>query len=124
MPSAILTDGATFTCPHSGTGSVASGLSISALADVFIIGGHKAILAGATISGFTAASGCSFTNPSTGNPQPCISFTLPAPSGKSVLVKGQPVYTAVDAVTIALAPSQGNALPGLTVNEPQMLVSA
>ena len=53
MASAILTDGATFTCKHGGSGTVASGLSISALADVFIIGGHKAILAGATISGFT-----------------------------------------------------------------------
>jgi hypothetical protein len=124
MPAAILTDGATFSCPHGGSGSVSSGLSISALADVFVIGGHKAILAGATISGFTTASGCGFTNPSTGNPQPCISFTLPAPSGKSVLVKGQPVYTAADAATIALAPSQGNTLPGLTASEPQTLVSA
>ena len=124
MPSAILTDGATFTCRHQGTGTVASGLSISALADVLVIGGHKAILAGATISGFTAASGCSFTNPATGNPQPCMKFTLPPPSGTAVLVKGQPVYTLADAATIALAPSQGNALPGLTVREPQTLVSA
>jgi hypothetical protein len=123
MPSAILTDGATFTCKHGGTGTVASGLSISALADVFVIGGHKPILAGATISGFTVASGCSFTNPG-GTAQPCISFTLPPPSGKSVLVKGQPVYTVADAATIALAPSQGNTFPGLTVSEPQTLVSA
>jgi hypothetical protein len=124
MPAAILTDGATFTCLHGGTGSVASGLSISALADVFVIGGHKPILAGATISGFTVASGCSFKNLTSGAPQPCMSFTLPAPSGKSVLVKGQPVYTAADAAAIALAPSQGNALPGLTVSEPQTVVSA
>jgi hypothetical protein len=124
MPSAILTDGATFTCPHHGKGTVASGLSISALADVLVIGGHKAILAGAAISGFTAALGCNFTNLATGNPQPCMGFTLPPPSGQAVLVNGQPVYTMADAATIALAPSQGNFVPGLTVSEPQTLVSA
>ena len=53
-----------------------------------------------------------------------MSFTLPPPSEKSVLVKGQPVYTAADAAAIALAPSQGNLVPGLTVSEPQTLVSA
>jgi hypothetical protein len=122
MPSAILTDGATFSCPHKGTGTVATGISISALAADVTIGGHKPILAGATITGFTAASGCIYNV--SGVSTPCIGFSLPAPSGQTLTISGQPVYTAADAAAIALVPSTGNAQPGLTISEPQTLVTA
>jgi hypothetical protein len=122
MPSAILTDGATFTCPHQGTGTVATGISISALATEFTIGGHKPILAGARITGFTAASGCTFTL--AGVSTPCIGFSLPPPSEQTLTIGGQPVYTVADATAIALVPSTGNAQPGLTIKEPQTLVTA
>jgi hypothetical protein len=122
MPSAILTDGATFTCPHGGTGSVTTLISISALAQTLTIGGHKPILAGATVTGFTAASGCIFGTPP--GSQPCIGFTLPAPLEQTLTIGGQAVYTAADAAAIALAPSTGNGQPGLTISEPQNLVTA
>jgi hypothetical protein len=122
VPSAILTDGATFTCPHKGTGTVASGISISALADVVTIGGHKPILAGATITGFTAASGCTFGSPP--GSQPCMGFQLPPPSEQTLTIGGQAAYTAADASAIALAPSTGNSQPGLTISESQTLVTA
>ena len=122
MPSAILTDGATFMCPHGGTGTVTSGISISALGTSMTIGGHKPILAGATITGFTAASGCNFVV--AGVSTPCVGFSLPPPSEQSVTIGGQPVYTAADAATLALAPSTGNGFPGLKINETQTLVSA
>jgi len=122
MPSPILTDGATFTCPHGGTGTVASGISISALAAHVTIRGHKPILAGASITGFTQASGCAFGTPP--GSQPCVGFTLPSPSELTLTISGQPVYTAVDAAAIALAPSTGNSQPGLSISEPQSLVTA
>jgi hypothetical protein len=124
MPSPILTDGATFTCPHGGTGTTASGISISPsnLATTVTIGGKKPILAGATITGFTLASGCSFQV--SGVSTPCVGFTLPPPSELSVTIDGKPVYTAADAGTIAGAPSTGNAVPGLKINETQTLVTA
>jgi hypothetical protein len=122
MPSVILTDGATFSCPHHGTGTVATGISISALAANVTIGGHKPILAGATITGFTAASGCIFGSPP--GSQPCVGFTLPSPSEQTLTIGGQPVYTAADAVAIGLAKSSGNQQPGLTISEPQTLVTA
>lgn len=122
MLSAVLTDGATFTCPHKGTGTVASGISISALADEVTIGGHKPILAGATITGFTAASGCTFTV--AGASTPCLGFSLPPPTNQTVTIGGQVVYTAADASAIALVPSSGNSQPGLTISEPQTLVTA
>jgi hypothetical protein len=123
MPSAILTDGATFTCHHGGTGTVASGIiSISALAENVTIGGHKPILAGASITGFTLASGCTFQV--SGASTPCVGFTLTAPSEQTLTIGGQPVYTAADAAAIALAPSTGNSIPGLTISEPQTLVTA
>jgi hypothetical protein len=122
MPSAILTDGATFTCPHGGTGTIATGISISAVAADVTIAGHKPILADAIIAGFTPASGCGFML--AGVPAPCIGFVLPAPSEQIVTIGGQPVYTAADATTIALAPSTGNGIPGLKFSEPQTLVTA
>jgi hypothetical protein len=121
MPSQILTDGATFTCPHGGAGTVASGIvSISSLADNVTISGHKPILNGAMISGFTTASGCQ----PPGSAPPCGSFSLPPPSGQSLTIGGVAVYTAADAATIALVPSAGNGTPGLTISEPQELVTA
>ncbi len=122
MPSAILTDGATFTCKHGGTGTVASGISISALAESVTIGGHKPILAGASITGFTAALGCTWQV--SGTPTPCVGFNLPAPSEQTLTIGGQAVYTAADAAAIAFVPSTGNGLPGLTISEPQTLVTA
>jgi hypothetical protein len=123
MPSAILTDGATFTCSHGGTGTVASGIfSISALAQNVTIGGHKPILAGASISGFTLASGCGFMV--LGVSTPCMGFTLLAPSEQTLTIGGQAVYTAADAAAIALVPSTGNLVPGLSISEPQSLMSA
>jgi hypothetical protein len=122
MPSPVLTDGATFTCPHGGTGTTASGISISALATNVTIGGHKPILAGATITGFTAAVGCTFQI--SGVPTPCVGFSLPPPSGIALASSGQAAYTAADAATIALAPSTGNAIPGLQISESQTLVLA
>jgi hypothetical protein len=122
MSSVILTDGATFTCPHHGTGTVATGISISALAEEFTIGGHKPILAGATITGFTALSGCTFML--AGVSTPCVGFSLPPPSEQTLTIGGQPVYTAADAAAIALVPSTGNAQVGLTISESQTLVTA
>jgi hypothetical protein len=122
MPSVILTDGATFTCKHGGTGTVATGISISNLAEKVTISGHKPILAGATITGFTAASGCTFGTPP--GSQPCVGFSLPPPSEQSLTIGGVAVYTAADASTIAIAPSTGNGIPGLTISEPQDLVTA
>lgn len=122
MPSPILTDGATFTCPHHGTGTVATGISISALAEELTIGGHKPILAGASITGFTAASGCTFMV--AGASTPCVGFALPPPSEETLTIGGQPVYTAADLSAVALVPSTGNVKPGLTISEPQALVSA
>jgi hypothetical protein len=117
MPSAVLTDGATFTCAHHGTGTVTTGIVVLPLASDFTIGGHKPILAGASVTGFSAASGCTF-------PQPCVGFTLPPPSEQTLTIAGQPVYTAADAAAIALVPSSGNGQPGLTISEPQTLVTA
>jgi hypothetical protein len=122
MPSPILTDGATFTCPHGGTGTVQQGISISALAQHVTIGGHKPILSGASITGFTVSLGCSFMLGTT--PAPCVGFSLPPPSGNAFADGGQAVYTAADAATIALAPSTGNSIPGLTISEPQSLMLA
>jgi hypothetical protein len=126
MPSPILTDGATFTCQHGGTGTVANGIiSISAVAASVTIGGHKPILAGATISGFTVAAGCNFKNPAPpNNPQPCLSFLLPAPSERTLTIGGQAVYTATDAAMIASVQSTGNLVPGLSISEPQSLATA
>jgi hypothetical protein len=122
MPSAILTDGATFACPHGGTGTTATGISISALAINVTIGNRKPILAGALITGFTPASGCAFML--AGAPAPCVGFALPPPSGQTVTIGNQPVYTAADATTIAAVPSIGNGIPGLTISEHQTLVTA
>lgn len=126
MPSPILTDGATFTCPHGGTGTVATGISISALAEELTIGGHKPILVGASIAGFTALSGCAFTVVVAGVPTstPCVGFALPPPSEQTLTIGGQPVYTAADLTAIASVPSTGNAQIGLKINEPQTLVTA
>jgi hypothetical protein len=122
MPSAILTDGATFTCQHGGTGTVANGIiSISAVAASVTIGGHKPILAGATIS-FTPASGCTF--PPGGPPNPCSAFSLPAPSEQTLTIGGHSVYTAADAAAIALISNIGNGQPGLRISETQTLVTA
>jgi hypothetical protein len=120
MPSPILTDGATFTCAHKGVASVATGLSISSLASNVTIAGHKPILAGATVSGLFA--GCVYTDAK--GPKPCASFSLPPPSGSTVTIGGQTVYAAADATTIALAPEAGNGQPGLSISEPQTLVTA
>jgi hypothetical protein len=122
MPSTILTDGATFTCAHHGTGTVATGIVISALAADVTIGGHKPILAGATISATPFFAGCIFAD--THGPNPCTRFTLPAPSEQTLTIGGKPVYTAADATAIAAAPSSGNGQPGLTISEPQTLVTA
>jgi hypothetical protein len=122
MPSPILTDGATFSCPHGGTGTTKTGVTITALATDVTIGGQKPILAGATITGFTLALGCSFQI--SGVSTPCIGFSLPPPSGQTVTIDGQPVYTAADAGSIAAIPSTGNAVPGLSISEPQSLVTA
>lgn len=122
MPSAILTDGATFTCAHGGTGTVTSGIaSVSPVATNVTIGGHKPILAGATVS-LTPASGCSWAPG--GVATPCSAFSLPPPSEQTLTVTGQPVYTSADAAAIALVPSASNAQVGLTISEPQTLVTA
>jgi hypothetical protein len=124
MPSAILTDGATFSCKHGGTGTVESGIiSISAVAPSFTVGGHKPILAGATIS-FTPASGCTFPPLPGGPPNPCSAFSLPTPSEQTLTIDGHSVYTAADAAAIALVSNIGNSQPGLTISEPQSLVTA
>jgi hypothetical protein len=122
VPSPILTDGATFACPHGGTGTIATGISISALAEQLTIEGHKPILAGATIAGFTPVLGCAFNV--SGTPTPCVGFSLPPPSEQTITIGGQPVYTAADLAAIALVPSTGNAIPGLKISEPQVLVTA
>jgi len=119
MPSAILTDGATFTCGHKGSGTVASGITISSLAQNVTIGGHKPILAGATISG--VFKGC--TNPANAG-GPCTSFTLQTPSEQSFTIGGQSVYTAADAAVVALVPDNVNHQPGLTISETQELMTA
>lgn len=122
MPSPVLTDGATFTCKHGGTGTAASGISISSLAENVTIGGHKPILAGAVITGFTQAMGCTWAPG--GVSTPCVGFALPPPSEQSLMIGGAPVYTANDASSIATIPSLGNGVPGLSVSEPQTLVNA
>jgi hypothetical protein len=122
MPAPVLTSNASFTCPHGGTGTTATGLTISALATNVTINGHPPILAGAIIGGFTPALGCTFQI--SGAPAPCTGFILPPPSGAAFTIGGQPVYTAADAAAIALIPSTGNATPGLKVNESQTLVLA
>jgi hypothetical protein len=122
VPSPILTDGATFTCFHGGTGTIATGISISAVAQEVTIDGHKPILAGASITGFTLALGCIFNV--SGVSTPCAGFVLPPPSTQAITIGGKPVYTAADLVAIALVPSTGNAIPGLKISEPQSLVSA
>ena len=122
MPSPILTDGATFKCPHGGTGTTASGISVAPLATNVTINGKKPILAGATVLGFTPATGCTFQI--SGSPAPCVGFTLPPPSEQTLTINGQTVYTAADAGAIAAAPSTGNGIPGLTITEPQTLVTA
>ncbi len=121
MPSPILTDGATFTCAHGGTGTAVTGISISSLAENVTIGGHKPILAGATISG--VFKGCTYPAISGGGP-PCSSFTLQAPLEDSFTIEGQGIYTTSDAATIALVPDNANKQPGLTISEPQTLVTA
>jgi hypothetical protein len=122
MPSPILTDGATFKCPHGGTGTTKTGISITALATDVTIGGQKPILAGAMITGFTPASGCTFQI--SGSPAPCVGFSLPPPSEQTLTIGSQPVYTAADAGTIAGVPSTGNGIPGLSISEPQTLATA
>ena len=122
MPSPVLTDGATFTCPHGGTGTAASGLTIAPLGMVVTINGHRPILAGATVLGFTPALGCTFQV--AGAATPCVGFSLPPPSGHGMTVGGQPVYTTADASMIALAVSTGNAQPGLKVSELQTILAA
>lgn len=120
MASPILTDGATFTCPHGGSGTVASGISISALASQVTIGGHRPIAAGAAITGFTKALGCTFQI--SGADAPCVSFTLPKPSEPFLTVGGHAVYTQADLAAIALVPSDGNKIFGLQINESQTSV--
>lgn len=117
MSNPILTDGATFSCPHGGTGTITSGISVSAVAVKVTIGGAHPILAGATIAGFTPASGCAWQV--SGVPTPCVGFMLPPPAGMAVAIGGQPVYTSADAATIAFAPSTGNGIPGLQISESQ-----
>jgi hypothetical protein len=124
MPSAILTDGATFSCAHKGTGTVASGIvSISAVAANVTIGGQKPILAGATIT-LTLASGCTFPAPASGPPNPCTTFSLPPPSELTLTIGDESVYTAADAAAIALVSNTGNGQPGLQISEPQSVMSA
>jgi hypothetical protein len=122
MSSAILTEGATFSCPHGGTGTVDSGITISALADLLAIDGKRPIAAGATIAGFTPALGCGFQDGTT--PKPCIGFTLPPPSEPGLAIGGQAVYTAADLPAIKLVVSSGNGQPGLAIDEPQTKVLA
>ena len=122
MPSPILTDGATFKCPHGGIGTVNSGITVSTLAASMTINGQKPILAGAMITGFTPALGCTFKI--SGSPAPCVGFSLPPPSEQTLTINGQPVYAAADAGTIASVPSIGNGIPGLSISEPQTLVTA
>lgn len=122
MPSPVLTDGATFVCGHQGQGKLTTGFSVTATASNVTIGGQKPILAGASILGFTAASGCIFNI--LGTAAPCIGFSLPPPSGQALTIGGMPVYTAADLAAIALVPSTGNGQPGLQIKETQTLVSA
>jgi hypothetical protein len=122
MSTAILTEGATFSCPHGGTGTVDNGITISALADLLAIGGKRPIAAGATIAGFTTALGCTFQVG--GTPAPCVGFTLPAPSEPGLAVGGQAVYTAADLPAIKLVASSGNGQPGLAIDDTQTMVLA
>lgn len=115
MPAPILTDGATFMCAHGGIGTVAP----DGLATQVTVGGHRPVLAGARVTGFAS---CLFPGPN--GTLPCVGYRLPPPQGKAMTIGGQAVYTTADAGAIALAMSEGNKQPGLSVIETQSLLLA
>lgn len=122
MAGFVLTSNATFKCAHMPTAvPLSAGLVISALGTHLTINGAQPILAGATISGFTSTL-CSYVTG--GSPDPCVSFVLTAPSQTHLQIDGKTAFTSADLTTIAAIPSSGNAIPGLTIVEPEVLVSA
>ncbi len=117
----LLTDRATFKCAHMPVPvGVSGGITISTLAVHLNINGAHPILAGAKIAGFTTAL-CTYTE--SGTPAPCLSFVLPAPSETRLQIDGNIAFTAGDLSAIAAVPSVGNAIPGLVIAEPQVLLT-
>ena len=115
----VLTDGAKFQCAHmSAAVGVTAGISISLVASKITVDGSKPMLNGATISGFTAAAGCSFQTP-------CGSFQLQAAPATGLLSEnGQRVYIEADRTAIGQVVSTGNGQPGLTITESQTKLRA
>ena len=129
MGNKVLTDGATFKCAHMAVpiGVSPTGIAINKVAQKIRINGAAPILDGTKISGCTVLNGCTFTNPGTGNPQPCIDFSLIsalAPATGKLMEGGVPVYTEADLVAIAAVTSSGNTIPGLVISESQTKLKA
>jgi hypothetical protein len=124
MAGFILTNKAMFKCAHMVAAVPLSptGISIAppGLGIHLTINGAQPICAGAIIAGFTSAL-CTYQV--SGSPDPCVSFTLPAPSEAHLQVDGMTVFTSADLAAIAGIPSFGNAIPGLTIIESEVLVS-
>jgi hypothetical protein len=123
MAGFVLTSDATFKCAHMAAAvPLSGGISIlpGGLATHLSINGAFPILAGATIAGFVSPL-CTYAPG--GTPDPCTSFVLATPSETHLAVDGKPAFTSADLATIALIPSSGNAIPGLTIVEPEVLVS-
>ncbi len=121
MAGFVLTNKATFKCAHSAPVTVADGITISALGTHLTINGAQPIAAGATIGGFITGI-CAYAPG--GVATPCLTFVLATPSETHLVVDGTTVFTSADAATIALIPSSGNAIPGLTIVESEVLVSS
>jgi hypothetical protein len=122
--SPVLTDQAKFKCAHMPAPlGVTEGISISLKAAKISVDNAKPILNGAVIGGFTPASGCTFQV--SGVAKPCDNFQLSAAPATGLLDEGgQKVYLAADSSAIALVPSTGNAIPGLTIIETQIKLKA
>lgn len=122
--SIVLTDGATFKCPHMVAAiGVTEGITISLKASKIKVGDSKPILNGATISGFTTEKGCTFQV--SGTPTPCQSFELSLVPASGLLSEGsQKVYIEADKSAIATIPATGNAQVGLTIIETQTQLKA
>ena len=116
----VLTDRATFKCAHMAVPvGISAGITISSVAVHLTINGAHPILGGATIAGFTSAL-CPYAPG--GTAAPCVSFVLGAPSETRMQIDGKPAFTSADAATIATIPSSGNAIPGLTIVDAEVLV--
>ena len=120
MPGFVLTNHATFQCKHSAPLTITEGITISSLGTHLTINGTQPITVGATVAGFITGV-CTYAPG--GVPTPCQNFVLGPPSETHLQVDGKAVYTENDLATIAVIPSSGNGLPGLTIVETQVLVS-